>query len=144
LYCKTWRGYLELGSPLPQEEEEQEDDDWCPLYSLSNSDGNWAGAIYLHSPPESTNKMKEKCELIRISGGFVSEDKGWIPEWNFPSRSRLGDSYHFYHVLWIEWQGGIAYRRGLGHVVRHVWDDLLKNEVEILSDLPAMTVSSPQ
>jgi hypothetical protein len=56
LYCKTWRGYLDLGSPVPQEEEEEEeeeeDDDWCPLYSLTNNDGKWAGVIYLHSPPQ--------------------------------------------------------------------------------------------
>lgn len=132
LYCKTLRGYLEMGSSLSQEEQSGRT---YPMHSLNTSEGNWAGVIYLHRPPEGTNEQNQQCELVLISGGFAVEDdeeqSDWIPEWNFAKRPRAGDFYYFYHVLWIEWQGNVAYRRGLGRVVQRVWDDLSKDEVEI-------------
>jgi len=133
LYCKTWRGYLEIGNPFPQQEE---NDDTYPLHSLSTSQGKWAGIIYVHHPLESASKHDRLCELILISGGFAlegdNEQRGWIPEWDFAQRPRSEDYCCFYHVLWIEWQGNIAYRRGLGRVNQKVWDSISKEEVEVL------------
>ncbi len=135
LSFKTLRGYLEIGEPLLQEEQ---NDNTYLLCSLNTEAGEWGGVIYVHYLPETTTEQKTSCELVLISGGFASEDDGneeqvgRIPEWNSAKRPRSGDYYLFYHVLWIEWQGDIAYRRGLGRVVQTVWDDLPKEEVEIL------------
>lgn len=132
LYFKTLRGYLEMGSALSQEEQS---DNAYPLYSLNTEEGEWAGVIYVHHLPENTSAQKDWCELVLMSAGFAFEhgedQSSWIPEWKFARRPRSGDYYLFYHVLWIEWQGDIAYRKGLGRVVQKVWDDLSKDEVEI-------------
>ena len=135
LCFKTLRGYLEIGSALPQEKQDG-DDDTLPLYSLETEEGEWAGVIYVHQLPEDTSKQEVRCELVLMSGGFAFEDNEeqseWIPEWNSVRRPRSGDYYLFYHVLWIEWQGDIAYRKGLARVVQKVWDALSKDEVEVL------------
>ncbi len=126
------RGYLEIGNPFPQQEE---NDTTYPLHSLSTRQGQWAGVIYVHQSPESASKNDRSCEFIVISAGFAlegdDEQRDWIPEWDFEERPRSGDCYRFYHVLWIEWQGTVAYRRGLGRVSQKVWDDVSKEEVEV-------------
>lgn len=105
---------------------------------MNNKAGEWGGVVYVNYLPDTTSAQRAACELVLISGGFASENAeddeqaDWIPEWNFVRRPRSGDYYLFYHVLWIEWQGNVAYRRGLGRVVQKVWDDLPKDEVEIL------------
>ena len=130
LYFKTWRGYLEVGSPLPQDEEYSEA---LPINSLYTSEGAWAGIVYVHHSPES--EQKQQCELVLISGGWSLEknfgQSSWLPESHHEERPRSGEFYHFYHVLWIERHWNIAYRRGLGRLVKKVWDDLPKDEVEI-------------
>ena len=141
LSFKTLRGYLAMGDPVPQQEEDEEEDKTIyPLYSLYTEAGEWGGILYVHSPPETNDTAEKKisCELVAISAGFAAENAendeqaDWIPEWNYAKRPRLGDHYTFYHVLWIEWRDGIAYRRGLGRVVGGVWGRLPKDEVEIL------------
>ena len=42
------------------------------------------------------------------------------------------DSYEFNNVLWIEWHGGVAYRRALGRVVKPVWDSQILEEIEVI------------
>ena len=132
LYCKTFGGYLRMGGPLPPQDE---DDKNCQIYSLNNGEGTWAGIIYVHYSPESASEQNQQCELVLISGGWAVEDdveqREWLPEWDCEERPISGDCYNFYHVLWIEWQDGIAYRKGLGRVVKKVWDDLPKEEIDL-------------
>ncbi|KAI0019651.1 heterokaryon incompatibility protein-domain-containing protein [Xylariomycetidae sp. FL0641] len=33
-----------------------------------------------------------------------------------------GETYEFYNVLWVEWRGGVAYRRACGRVPKHIWE----------------------
>ena len=133
LYCRTLRGYLEMGTPLPQQE--KDDFEIFPIYSLHTSEGTWAGVIYVHHSPESAGEQNQQCELVLISGGWAVEDHEsqwpWFPEWFHEKRPRTGNLYHFYHVLWIEWQDNIAYRKGLGRIVKNIWDDLPKDEIEL-------------
>jgi hypothetical protein len=35
-------------------------------------------------------------------------------------RKSKGVRYEFYNVLWIEWEDGIAYRKGIGHVEKYM------------------------
>ena len=136
LYTKTLRGCLEMGSPLPQEDDRK--GDTFPIHSLHTSEGTWAGVIYVHHSPESASEqLNQQCELVLISGGWAVEDENydhqsrWLPEWNYEKRPRSGDKYDFYHVLWIEWRDDVAYRKGLGRVVQKVWDELPKDEIEL-------------
>ena len=131
LYCKTLRGSLEMGMPLPQQE--KDDYEIFPIYSLHTSEGTWAGVIYVHQSPESASDQNQQCELVLISGGWVVEkdEEYYLPEWKYEKRPRSGELYHFYHVLWVERQNNCAYRKGLGRVVQKVWDDLPKDEIEL-------------
>ena len=133
LSFQTLRGHLDIGEALPQGEQI---DETYPLYSLYTEAGEWGGVIYVHYLPEVATAHKTSLELVVISAGFASENNedqvDWIPEWNFAKRPRSRDYYLFYHVLWIEWDGGIAYRRGLGRVAQSVWADLPKDDVEVL------------
>lgn len=38
------------------------------------------------------------------------------------SRNSIPETVDFYYVLWIEWKEGIAYRKGLGRVLKEAWD----------------------
>jgi hypothetical protein len=37
-----------------------------------------------------------------------------------------------YHVLWIEWEDGIAYRKGLGRVLKKAWDQMETEEIDLV------------
>jgi Heterokaryon incompatibility protein (HET) len=130
LYCRTSRGYLEIGSSLSHEVEEYYIN--YPIYSLITSEEKWAGVIFVHQHPEINDEAKEQCELIVVSGGIAFEDADWIPELRLGDRPRTRGQYSFYNVLWIEWQSGIAYRKGVGRVVKQVWDSLAENEVDVI------------
>jgi hypothetical protein len=32
------------------------------------------------------------------------------------------EMYEFYNVLWIEWKKGVAYRKGIGRVMKDIWE----------------------
>jgi hypothetical protein len=38
----------------------------------------------------------------------------------------------FYYVLWIEWENGIAYRKGLGRVLKEAWEREVKDEIDLI------------
>lgn len=100
--------------------------------SLRDSAGAWAGALNLHSH-EDLNFQSEipgicreslDCELIVISGGYAYNRfwVGGLDEWDHKERPRSYELYEFYNVLWIRWEDGIAYRRGLGRVEKRMWE----------------------
>ncbi len=139
LFFITLRGYLEIVSPLSKEEQNEDN---YPLYHLHTENQEWAGVIYVHQPLSLNSGQTHRCELIVISAGFAlevevceddicGEQADWLPEFNLARRPRSGDCYLFYHVLWVEREGGVSYRKGLGRVVRKVWDDLPKENAEI-------------
>ena len=139
LFFETLRGYLEIVSPLS--EDEQNDGNY-PVYHLHTENQEWAGVIYVHQPLSLNSGQTHRCELILISGGFAfevgncveimgDEQADWLPEFNIARRPRSGDCYFFYHVLWVEREGGVSFRKGLGRVAQKVWDDLPKENAEI-------------
>ena len=133
LNFRTLRSHLIIGNALSSEEQ---NGNTYPLHSLHTENGSWAGILFVHHPILERSEQRTRCELILLSGGFAFEDGGddvsWLlPEWNYARRPRSGDYYLFYHVLWIEWRGSIAYRKGLGRVVQRIWDALPKEEVEV-------------
>lgn len=115
LFFITLRGYLEIASPLSAEEQ---NGNHYPLHHLHTEDQEWAGVIYVQQPLLLDSEQTHRCELIVISAGFAIEDRPgqvvWIPEFSCAKRPRSGENYHFYHVLWIEREGDISYRKGLG------------------------------
>ena len=98
---------------------------------LEDDGGAWAGTIQLHDNAlfsSSTNSLLDdssKLELVSISAGTATCLKD-------PHTFRVsqGDGvgisndylFEFYNVLWIEWKEGVAYRKGLGRVIKEAWE----------------------
>ncbi|PMD47217.1 HET-domain-containing protein [Hyaloscypha variabilis F] len=125
LTCHAQRTWLCLGENFKQNR--------YPCFFLRSTIGIWAGMIRLHSnddlqfePGASEIPMKQlRCELVAISRGYC-HNKAPMPheldEWNSEERPKYSELYEWYNVLWIAWENGIAYRKGLGRVQREIWE----------------------
>jgi hypothetical protein len=40
--------------------------------------------------------------------------------------------FEFYHVLWVEWIEGIAYRRGLDRILKEAWEREATEEIDLI------------
>ncbi|KAF2665647.1 HET-domain-containing protein [Microthyrium microscopicum] len=82
-----------------------------------------AGSTY-----ETTSSFYNRIELVAISQGCVDNSQrlsggfNILCEWNEPERPKDTDMYRFYDVMCIEWEGSIAYRRGVGRVLKEAWE----------------------
>jgi hypothetical protein len=106
---------------------------------LQDNDGYLVGHLNLNlglmgfsEPPNNT-----KYELVAISSGAVTlsaavEYKLYV--WETPLRKRTPpvDVVDIYHVLWIEWTNGIAYRKGSGRVLKEAWDREATEEIDLI------------
>jgi hypothetical protein len=108
------------------------------------------GSIRLFSRKHETG---ERCELISISRGEVSrlhlpewcEDlyrRGAEPHQDANAKSVAADPalglfwkvpevHKFYHVLWIQWEDGIAYSKALERVSQEYWGWAEKEEIDV-------------
>jgi hypothetical protein len=103
-------------------------------FSLRDQDGAWAGAIQLHEDPlkgglisyNPAKVSKERgCELVAISLGQAQNSIADLDlvEWKMEERPKPEyKMYEFYNVLWIERREGVAYRKGIGRVMKDIWD----------------------
>lgn len=77
------------------------------------------------------------CELVAISQAQVT--RGFDRTFTIKSRTDTSGSdstgdvlfgdccggwFSIYNVLWIKWENGIAYRQGIGIVIKEEWDAL--------------------
>lgn len=98
---------------------------------LTNQKGDLVG--YLNINDRSDRDMVEKyeghpdeagysCELVAISKGndFVHPME--------PDK----EEYTFYNVLWVKWEDGIAYRRGVGRVTRETWESMELEDIDLV------------
>lgn len=98
----------------------------------------WLGVLELHENPSKENGSFPGCrlELIEMSQGNTFRMMSPLfPERLHEERPRPLDheKYEFYFVLWIvRGQDNIAYRRGIGRMVRHRWDALEPRPVDIV------------
>ncbi|KAF7538221.1 hypothetical protein G7Z17_g12676 [Cylindrodendrum hubeiense] len=62
------------------------------------------------------------CDLVVVSRGL-----------NYPDPQPVGlETWSFYNVLWVVWEDGIAYRRGVGRVKKSVWEGLEKEDISLV------------
>ncbi|KAJ3548933.1 hypothetical protein NM208_g754 [Fusarium decemcellulare] len=47
------------------------------------------------------------------------------------------ETWSFYNVLWVEWEDGITYRKGVGRVRRSAWEGLEKEEISLILGITA-------
>lgn len=105
----------------------------CAAYLVDNR-GNQAGSIRLNMPSSDTAPTGEPCELIALSFGTALDSGhfyGLLDEWLVPGRPHESDFYEFYHVMWVERENGIAYRKAIGTVYKDVWENQVLEDVEI-------------
>jgi len=142
-------------TPVSSDDDNDDDDDGCKDIALLSDNGEVIGAIRPggHVPSPGT-----KIPIILLSMGIASSPPiGWeMPELDLfhaqCSQPKLcamswwscGDKvkercvpYEFCNVMWVGWREEedgkkVAYREGLGRVVRKAWDGMEKDEVEIL------------
>ena len=90
--------------------------------SLRDGAGILAGVLNVHD----LNFSIGPCELISISMGYACGgrmDDYCLAEQNTKLVPRSNEErYDFYNVLWIEWEDGIAFRKGVGRVKKSMWD----------------------
>ena len=91
--------------------------------SLATADGTRIGyLVILEDENSGLNNQQQSqgpLEIVEIAGGYRNDEYDWsdknkyeAPELEIPI---------YFHVMWIEWKGNIAYRRGLGRVSEEAW-----------------------
>lgn len=104
--------------------------------SLYDDEDTWVGVLRLHHVDDGELLERDnECELVAVSRGRADnsrENEPGLDEWEFEERPRCGALYEFYNVLWISWDGNIAYRRGAGRVMRESWEAMSLKEVFLI------------
>jgi hypothetical protein len=142
LFCRTSRAYFK--SKLPFFSGEFAAQAALPQLStlLQDKDRYLVGHLNLNL---SLMEFKEprnntKYELVAISSGAL--DYSAAPIWMLSDgqlwqasawkNNRDRNVVDFYSVLWIEWSNGIAYRKGLGRVLKEAWDREVTEEIDLI------------
>ncbi|KAJ4137181.1 hypothetical protein NW768_002762 [Fusarium equiseti] len=109
----------------------------CPLLSLRQRDGTWAGILRAHDDLDvsglTLQNPNEAVELVEIAMGYCSETE-WsgVDELRHQERPRSDHWYEYYTVMWVKWIQGVAYRRGLGRVHKACWEAQRGNPFELI------------
>jgi hypothetical protein len=63
-------------------------------------------------------------ELIAISRGYAYNQGSaeGIDKWKLEERPKDTELYEYYNERWIEWNNGVAHRKGLGRVLKATWE----------------------
>jgi hypothetical protein len=97
---------------------------WPPL-RLNDKNGKEIGFLkLLEIPPlngendDSKNKyLGQPIELVDIAIGYGNNDPGVSK---------------FHHVMWIEWEDKVAYRKGLGKVPMEAWEEQDRESIHLM------------
>ncbi|KAM7185588.1 Heterokaryon incompatibility protein (HET) domain containing protein [Rhypophila sp. PSN 637] len=130
--CSTTRAHMTLGERFEPRVNFQSTID----VAVYDRNGTWAGYLNIPSlqdvslePETKTNDegdppaTKTTCELAAISMGWAyNNDPYGLVEWNHPGRPREGEKYEWYNVMWIQWHGDAARRKGVGRIAKEVWE----------------------
>jgi Heterokaryon incompatibility protein (HET) len=104
--------------------------------SLYDDNDQWVGILRLHSVDDGLSLGRDGvCELVAISLGRASNSRKYEPgldEWELEERPVTGPFYEFYNVMWIAWDGDIAYRKGLGRVLKQAWEAANLKQVSLI------------
>lgn len=135
--CTTRRGWL----VVDQKSEDQYD---VSLRYLRDDFGRQIGRIRPHSITGDPNIsfLDQRLELIEIARGYSYDDPAMPgPEKPFPYFRINGkdtpemdgsEATATYHVMYIQWENGIAYRRGIGEVRQDLWEAQYLESIHIM------------
>jgi hypothetical protein len=152
LRCIAKRGWLLKSNKLEQHDCNRK------VYGIFNvcvGDGTWAGILIDDRLDQIFPQgSDEKWEVIAIAEGripamyrnYALPEHATLLQAFFPERpvfkmkihesdnnllNRKSFCYEFYFVLWIGWVDGIAYRRGIGRVLKRVWESMDLEDIEV-------------
>lgn len=74
----------------------------------------------------------EKLEFIAISSVVERRGSLCFPPERYDENADSNGILDLVNVLWIERIAGVAYRRGVGHILQKAWDAHAKDEVDVL------------
>ncbi|KAM0214439.1 hypothetical protein ACHAQD_008900 [Fusarium lateritium] len=103
------------------------------VHMLEDGNGTVVGALNLHNEEGSKELLQEsRVEVIAICKGWTNLlrycDVPWMGRQDMAKEDKQG----CYHVLWIEWENGVAYRKASGYVLEDQWDRLAEpDEVSV-------------
>ena len=102
---------------------------YTSLVSLRDERGRWVGVLTPHDDLDESGKMLQTpngaIEMVEIATGLCTDAVSpWpgIEEIRHPERPRSGRWYEYFWVMWIGREESIAHRKGLGRVIKHVWE----------------------
>jgi hypothetical protein len=94
---------------------------------MNQENGRWAGVLQLHWDGMGglTSQLNDQIELIALSKGSTTLPTiafQYYKGFEMDETLEMEESYHFYYVMWIEWDNGIAYRKAIGRVPQVIWE----------------------
>lgn len=136
LFCGTELGSLYIN---PDDDSLNNSRGAAAQRPLRSTQGLFTGVIYPDydeavkptSATEHTIKgiQHRRCDVILVSEGYAIDTldtlSATLPECDHPEFPKNGQLYRFINVLWVEWKDGVAYRRGVGRVLKSVWENEL-------------------
>ncbi|KAG5952659.1 hypothetical protein E4U53_000232 [Claviceps sorghi] len=97
--------------------------------------GRWVGEFRAHDGwlgiQSSNYEGEEKLEFIAISSAMERKGSYVFPMDRFEENMDEDGIVHFVNVLWVERISGVAFRRGIGHILQKAWDTDARDEVDI-------------
>lgn len=134
--CRTRRAFLVAGGRLPPNERNLGTQG--PSVSLDDAEGHNVGIMIPNRQDEIGGLQGKLVELVEVARGRKTyRDFGWgMPffqeEHSLEMVSPEAGRYEYYYVLWVEWENDVAYRRGLGRVIKSVWESQAKEKIRLL------------
>ena len=149
LYATVQRAFFVFGAPeerTPQQFSHRKAGSYdivdLPLFMASSE---WAGSIRLNVHETEALPTGQRCEAIRIAKGSSPLNQGDAaridstvarsshPFGDIIAREELRgkDSFDFYFVLWIRWDGDTACRRALGVIWEPMWERTAPEDIDI-------------
>ena len=96
----------------------------------------WAGSFRAHDGwlgvQSSNYDGEEALEFVAISTATERKGSHVFNDEQFTANQDADGFIDIVNVLWLERIGGVAYRRGLGHILQKAWDAQPKEEVDIM------------
>jgi hypothetical protein len=111
-----------------------------PGTSLRDKYGKWVGYMNFHDKDavDALPKFNKalftghSLELVAISRGYALLKRGSNNRMGLEEYLKVSGIYEYYNVLWIKWEYGVAYRDGLGRVLKSVWEAQDLETVEVV------------
>ena len=104
--------------------------------SIWSRSHRWVGEFRAHDGwlgiQTSNYDGDEKLEFIAISTATERRGSHVFSMERFEESMDEDEAVDIVNVLWVERIGGVAYRRGVGHVLQKAWEAQAKDEVDVL------------